>query len=156
MARLLQVFGFLSVLFRGATLTFQSLAVGGVVFLVFVVRRAKEDSGDLRQACLRWIRRSALALAVMQISYVVANSLILRQSADIPLREVLGANFVLAGLIGVVAAFSVVALTSSTRATGYGDSPPPPPPTLAPSLFPSHAGARPDSRARWVPLTPLN
>src|SRR6266446_2802142 len=62
MARLLQVFGFLSVLFRGATLTFQSLAVGGIVFLMFVVRRAEEDSAALRHACLRWIRRSALAL----------------------------------------------------------------------------------------------
>src|SRR6266849_2750197 len=121
MARLLQVFGFLSVLFRGATLTFQSLAVGGIVFLIFVVRRAKEDSGDLRQACLRWIRRSAVALAVMQISYVFANSLILRQSADMPLREVLGANFVLAGVIGVAAAFTVVALTSARRFTSYTD-----------------------------------
>ena len=118
MARLLQVFGFLSVLFRGATLTFQSLAVGGIVFLIAVVRREKEDSAELRQACLRWIRRSALALAVMQISYVLANSLILRQSADMTLGEVLGANFVLAGVIGVVAAFTVVALTSPTRATG--------------------------------------
>src|SRR5213079_294444 len=98
MARLLQVFGFLSVLFRGATLTFQSLAVGGIVFLMFVVRRAEEDSAALRHACLRWIRRSALALAAMQISYVLANSIILRQSADMPLRDVLGANFVLAGV----------------------------------------------------------
>src|SRR5467141_5206427 len=52
MARLLQVFGFLSVLFRGATLTFQSLAIGGIVFLIFVVRRANEDSSALEQACL--------------------------------------------------------------------------------------------------------
>src|SRR6266481_6008817 len=99
MARLLQVFGFLSVLFRGATLTFQSLAVGGIVFLIFVVRRFQEDSAQLQQACLRWIRRSALALAVMQISYVLANSLILRESAEMPLRQVLGANFVLAAFI---------------------------------------------------------
>src|SRR5882724_8587862 len=154
MARLLQVFGFLSVLIRGATLTFQSLAVGGVVFLVFVVRRAKEDSGDLRQACLRWIRRSALALAVMQISYVVANSLILRQSADIPLREVLGANFVLAGLIGVVAAFSVVALTSSTRATGYSDLLVPAA-VIASSVMTSHAMARLDYRGPLVAFTAL-
>src|SRR5256885_1581956 len=117
MARLLQVFGFLSVLFRGATLTFQSLAVGGVVFLIFVVRGAEV----LRQACLRWIRRSALALASMEISYVLANSIILRQSADMPLRDVLGANFVLAGVIGIVSAFTVIALSSSTRSVGYAD-----------------------------------
>jgi len=101
MARLLQVFGFLSVLFRGATLTFQSLAVGGIVFLIVVVRRTTEDSSELQQACLRWIRLSAIALAVMQISYVLANSLILRESAEMPLHEVFGANFVLAGIIGI-------------------------------------------------------
>src|SRR5206468_3487420 len=121
MARLLQVFGFLSVLFRGATLTFQSLTVGGIVFLIFVVRSAEEDSVALRQACLRWIRRSALALAAMQISYVLANSIILRQSADMPLRDVLGANFVLAGVIGIVSAFTVIALSSSTRSVAYAD-----------------------------------
>jgi hypothetical protein len=121
MARLLQVFGFLSVLFRGATLTFQSLAVGGIVFLIFIVRRANEDSAELQQACLRWIRRSAFALAAMQISYVLANSIILRQSADMSLREVAGANFVLAGAIGIVSAFTVIALTAARRSTGHTD-----------------------------------
>src|SRR5260370_21784078 len=121
MARLLQVFGFLSVLFRGATLTFQSLVIGGIVFLIFVVRREKEDSSALQQVCLRWIRGSAFALASMQISYVVANSLILRQSAEMPLREVLGANFVLPGLIGIVAACTIMILTSTTRASSYFD-----------------------------------
>ncbi len=123
MARLLQVFGFLSVLFRGATLTFQSLAIGGIVFLIFVVRRANEDSSALEQACLRWIRRSAIALAVMQISYVLANSMILRQSAGMSLREVAGANFILAGVIGIVSAFTVIALTAARRSTGYADLP---------------------------------
>src|SRR6266478_802776 len=67
MARLLQVFGFLSVLFRGATLTFQSLAIGGIVFLICVVRREKEDSSALQQVCLRWIRGSAIALFFLMI-----------------------------------------------------------------------------------------
>src|SRR5258706_12499203 len=103
MARLLQVFGFLSVLFRGATLTFQSLAIGGIVFLISVVRRGNEDSFAVQQACLRWIRRSAISLAVMQISYVLANSMILSESAGMSVREVSGGNFVLAGLFGIVA-----------------------------------------------------
>src|SRR5260221_13669883 len=102
MARLLQVFGFLSVLFRGATLAFQSLAIGGIVFLIVVLSPTTEDSAELRQACLRWIRRSAIALAVMQISYVLANSLILMQSAYMSLRQVVGPNFVPAGAIGLV------------------------------------------------------
>jgi putative copper resistance protein D len=156
MARLLQVFGFLSVLFRGATLTFQSLAVGGIVFLIFVVRRAHEDSSELRQACLRWIRRSALALAVMQISYVLANSLILRESAEMPFREALGANFVLAGFLGIVAAFTVVALTFPTRSTGYTDLLLPAAAIIASSVMTSHSMARLDYRAPLVAFTALH
>jgi len=156
MARLLQVFGFLSVLFRGATLTFQSLAVGGIVFLIVVVRRTAEDSSELRQACLRWIRNSAIALAVMQISYVLANSMILRQSADMPLHEVLGANFVLAGIIGIVAALSLVALISSTRSAGYSDLLLPAAAIIASSVMTSHAMARLEYRAPLVAITALH
>lgn len=156
MARLLQVFGFLAVLFRGATLTFQSVAIGGIVFLIFVVRRANENSIVLQQACLRWIRRSAIALAVMQISYVMANSLILRQSAEMPLRKVLGANFVLAGLIGIVAAFAVVALTSPARSTGYFDLLLPAAAIIASSVMTSHSMARLEYRAPLVAFTALH
>jgi len=156
MARLLQVFGFLSVLFRGATLTFQSLAVGGIVFLIVVVRRTAEDSSELQQACLRWIRSSAIALAVMQISYVLANSMILRQSADMPLHEVLGANFVLAGIIGIVAALSLVALISSTRSAGYSDLLLPAAAIIASSVMTSHAMARLEYRAPLVAITALH
>ena len=156
MARLLQIFGFLSVLFRGATLTFQSLAVGGIVFLIVVVRRTAEDSSELQQACLRWIRNSAIALAVMQISYVLANSMILRQSADMPLHEVLGANFVLAGIIGIVAALSLVALISSTRSAGYSDLLLPAAAIIASSVMTSHAMARLEYRAPLVAITALH
>jgi putative copper resistance protein D len=156
MARLLQVFGFLSVLFRGATLTFQSLAIGGIVFVIFVVRRSKEDSGPLQRACLRWIRRSAAALATMQISYVLANSLILRQSADISLREVFGANFVLAGLMGVVAALTVIVLTSPMRTAGYTDLLLPAAAIMASSVMTSHAMARLDYRVPLVAFTALH
>src|SRR5712692_588035 len=156
MARLLQVFGFLSVLFRGATLTFQSLAIGGIVFLIVVIRGVKEDSAALQQACLRWVRTSAIALAVMQISYVLANSIILRQSAEMPIRNVVGANFVLAGLIGIVAAFTVIALTAAMRSTGYADLLLPAAAIMASSVMTSHSMARLDYRAPLVAFTALH
>jgi putative copper resistance protein D len=156
MARLLQVFGFLSVIFRGATLTFQSLVIGGIVFLIFVVRRSNEDSSALRQGCLRWIRRSAIALAAMQLSYVLANSLILRQSADMSLREVAGANFVLAGLLGIAAAFTVVVLTFPTRSAGYTELLLPAAAIIASSVMTSHAMARLDYRVPLVAFTALH
>ncbi len=156
MARLLQVFGFLSVLFRGATLTFQSLAIGGIVFLILVVRRVNENSAALQQACLRWIRRAAIALAAMQISYVLANSIILRQSADMSLREVAGANFVLAGAIGVVSAFTVIALTAARRSTGYTDLLLPAAAIITSSVMTSHSMARLEYRAPLVAFTALH
>src|SRR5713226_6796223 len=134
MARLLQVFGFLSVLFRGA----------------------KEDSAALQQACLPWIRRSALALAMMQISYVLANSMILRQSADMPLHQVLGANFVLAGIIGMVAAFTLVVFASATHSPGYADLLVLAAAIIASSVMTSHAMARLDYRAPLVAFTALH
>jgi len=156
MARLLQVFGFLSVLFRGATLTFQSLAIGGIVFLIFVARRANQDSAEVQQACLRWIRRAAIALAGMQISYVLANSMILRQSADMSLREVVGANFVLAGAIGIVSAFTVIALTGARRSSGYGDLLLPVAAIITSSVMTSHSMARLDYRVPLVAFTALH
>src|SRR5436309_2120013 len=105
MARLLQVFGFLSVLFRGATLTFQSLAVGGIVFLMFVVLRA---------------------------------------------------DFVLAGVIGIVSAFTVIALSSSTRSVGYADLLLPAVAIIASSVMTSHSVARLEYRAPLMAFTALH
>jgi copper resistance protein D len=156
MARLLQVFGFLSVLFRAATLTFQSLAVGGIVFLIFVLRRGGEESAAIKQGCLLWIRRSAILLALMQLSYALANSLILRESADMTLGDVLGANFVLAGFIGILAAVSIIVLTSPTRSRGFADLLFPTAALIASSVMTSHAMARLDYRAPLVAFTALH
>jgi len=156
MARLLQIFGFLSVLFRGATLTFQSLTVGGIVFLIFVLRRAKEDSAALEQASLRWIRRSAIALAVMQISYVLANSLILMQSAEISLREAAGANFVVAGAIGFFSAMAIVILTGAQGSRSHVALLIPATAIIASSVMTSHAMARLEYRVPLVAFTALH
>jgi putative copper resistance protein D len=156
MARLLQIFGFLSVLFRGATLTFQSLAIGGIVFLILVLRRANPESDAIKQSCLRWIRRSAIALAVMQVSYVLANSLILMQSADMSVAQVGGANFVIAGLIGIASALTIALLSNARRSRGYADLLLPAAAIIASSVMTSHAMARLDYRAPLVAFTALH
>jgi putative copper resistance protein D len=156
MARLLQIFGFLSVLFRGATLTFQSLAIGGIVFLIFVLRSANQESDAIKQSCLRWIRRSAIALAVMQFSYVLANSLILMQSADLTLADVSGANFFIAGAIGIASASTIVILSGARRSRGYWDLLLPAAAIIASSVMTSHAMARLEYRVPLVAFTALH
>jgi putative copper resistance protein D len=156
MARLLQIFGFLSVLFRGATLAFQSLTAGGIVFLALVLRGGSEESEDIRAGCLRWIRRFALALAAMQVSYLLANSLILMQSAEISLAEVSGANFVLAGAIGITASFAIVALASALRGGRYAALLFPAAVIVAASVLTSHSMARLEYRLPLVLTTALH
>src|SRR6267143_983201 len=156
MARLLQIFGFLSVLFRGAILTFQSLAIGGIVFLIFILRRANQESDAIKPSCLRWIQRAAIALAIMQISYVLANSLILMQSADMTFRQVSGANFVIAGAIGIASAITIVILSSARRSRGYSDLLLPAAAVIASSVMTSHAMARLEYRAPLIVFTALH
>ena len=156
MARLLQVFGFLSVLLRGATLTFQSLTVGGVIFLWVVLRNSGPGSEDVKASCLRWIRRFALALAAMQISYLLANALILMQSAQISFAEVIGANFVLAGALGVAASLTIVVLVRAGRTGPYQLLLLPAAAIVASSVLTSHAMARLEYRLPLVLVTALH
>jgi len=155
-ARLLQVFGFLSVLLRGATLTFQSLTVGGVIFLWVVLRNSGPGSEDVKASCLRWIRRFALALAAMQISYLLANALILMQSAQISFAEVIGANFVLAGALGVAASLTIVVLVRAGRTGPYQLLLLPAAAIVASSVLTSHAMARLEYRLPLVLVTALH
>jgi putative copper resistance protein D len=156
MARLLQIFGFLSVLFRGGTLTFGSLTIGGIVFLNFVARSASSTSEAVNNACLRWIRRSALALAVMQLAYVLASSLILMQSADMTVGDVSGANFVLAGVLAVASALTIAALTGAHALKNYAVLLLPAALILVSSVMTSHAMARLDYRLTLAVVTALH
>jgi copper resistance protein D len=156
MARLLQIFGFLSVLFRGATLTFESLTIGGIVFLNFVAHSGGSQSEQINQACLRWIRRAAIALAVMQLAYILASTLILMQSADMTLTDISGANFVLAGILAIVSALTIAALTTPRRPINSLVLLLPAALILLSSVMTSHAMARLDYRLPLAAVTALH
>jgi copper resistance protein D len=156
MARLLQIFGFLSVLLRGATLSFQSLTIGGIVFLVAVAGRMKAPSDELQRAALLWIRRSAVALAVTQLAVLAATSLLLMQSAEMSLHEVSGANFVIAGALAIVSSLAIAVLANARRSRGYADMLLPAAAVLAASVMTSHAMSRLEYRAPLVALTALH
>jgi len=156
MARLLQIFGFLSVLFRGGTLSFESLTIGGIVFLNFVARSANSPSEAINQACLRWVRRAAVALAVMQLAYILASTRILMQSADMTLGDVSGANFVLAGILAIASGLTIAALAGSHLPKNYAVMLVPAALILVSSVMTSHAMARLDYRFPLALVTALH
>jgi putative copper resistance protein D len=113
----LGLFGLIAVLLRAAILCFQTIAVGGIIFLLVVARASRfsqESWFDLARRLIRW---SALALALAQFSFVISNTFVLASSADVSIGQALGANYVIAGALGVVAGLVVFFRFRGSRST---------------------------------------
>jgi putative copper resistance protein D len=104
---LLGLFGLLVVLFRGAILCFQTIAVGGITFLLVVARVPHLGQESWLHPATRLIRWSALALALAQLFFIVSNTFILTSSAGVSVGQALGANYVIAGVLGIAAGLVV-------------------------------------------------
>ena len=115
MLKLVDVFGYLSVILRAGTLVFQSLLLGGRA--IRAVDRASSPRyrerailprcSPLRCACFA---SAAIGLAVVQTLYLYVNSAVLMATAEIGLRDVVGANFFISGSIVFAAAIVIAAL----------------------------------------------
>src|SRR6516165_4739898 len=101
LVKLVDLFSFLSVVLRAGTLVFQSVLLGGVVFVLWTARHAPSPSDEsiLRVQDSSWklLRISAVGLAVVQLLYLYVDSAVLMASADLGFSEVLGASFFVSG-----------------------------------------------------------
>jgi copper resistance protein D len=156
MVQLIGIFSYLVVLLRAATLCFQSLAVGGILFLLLVARREEFRTDNLLQSAWKLIRWSGLGLAIAQVLFVVSNSMVLTYSVDISLREVLGANYVFAGLLGVVAGVAIACWPAAMRRSMNPVVLLPAAMMLAATVMTSHSASRMEGRALLVSLTTLH
>jgi putative copper resistance protein D len=98
----------IAVLLRAATLVFQSLVIGGVVFQRWVAARNSPQE-DRRRGILL-VRVSAIALAITQAMYLGFNTKILSDTLGAGLSEIAGANFFLVGLVTIAAAVAIAFL----------------------------------------------
>ena len=117
MAALLDIFGFLSVLLRAATLVFEALTVGGVIFRFAIAPGSKAGARRGLTQCLVF---SAGLLAGVQIAYVVANSALLMASTGLAWGEVMGAEFCISGALIVAGAAIVAVFASGEPLEGAG------------------------------------
>ncbi|MGB7436684.1 MAG: CopD family protein [Candidatus Acidiferrum sp.] len=156
MVQLLGIFGFVAVLLRAAILCFQTIAVGGIVFLTIVTRTTELRSPEMLRSSWKLIRVCALALALSQLFFLITNSLVLTYSTDIPLSAVFGANFLWAGafaiLAGVVLATWPAALRNSVNPLVFL----PAAVIVAASVMTSHSASRVDDRVFLVSMTALH
>ncbi len=111
MQQLIDVFGFLSVLLRGAEITAQSILAGGVVYLMALVRPLASDIGDQAPKLLWhgqcWVGGAALALALVVVVALAVDGSILVATVDLSLPDLAGADFFIADSITVVSALIV-------------------------------------------------
>lgn len=151
-----QLYGLLAVLLRGAVLIFQTLTVGGIVFLLAVVWPARQEGELVGEATLRWIQRWAWALSTTIGLYVCLDGLVLMESSGLTVSEIVGANFVAAGILGAGASLAVAILATKSRFHQRFDLLVPAIFILTASTMTSHSMARLEHRPLLALLTALH
>lgn len=162
MAWFLLDFGLLAVLLRAAILAFQSLVIGGLVYVAFV-QIPGGPAGDLATLrCRRGIRWAALALAVSQLLYVAVNAAILLGTLQLSFRDLVTADFFIAGTVGLVASVALILVLNPFGGAAASNrqflfkSLPFALSLLAASIWTSHSVARMDHRLVTALLTGIH
>ena len=156
MIQLLGIFGFVSVLLRAAVLCFQTLVVGGAIFLTLVVSNDGLRPEELKRPAWKLIRWSAVALAISHLLFLLTNSLILKYTADLSWNEVLGANFAIAGLVAMAAAAAIALWPKAWRESASLLVLLPSAVLLGATVITSHSFSRMEGRVWLVSLTALH
>jgi copper resistance protein D len=111
---LVDLFGYLSVVVHGLTIVAQSVALGGVLFLVLLLYPLAHQLGPSGEAsahgCAKLTAWTAIALLVCELATVGLQSFVLVDTVDLSLGDVLRAHFAIAGMVKIVAA-ALIALT---------------------------------------------
>jgi putative copper resistance protein D len=152
MELLIDLFGYLSIVIHGLTILAQSMTVGGVLALVLLARPLAPRLGLAGRAILTGTARiagwSAVALLASEAATIALQAAVLTDTVDLPLIDVLSANFAIAGLVKIA-----IALILAVLLLGRGPSVPVAPLLaliaieLAAATLTTHAAARLDDRA---------
>jgi putative copper resistance protein D len=152
MELLVDLFGYLSIIVHGLTILSQSMALGGVLFLVLLARPLAPRLGGAQIAAgtARIAGYAALALLLSEAATVALQTAVLVDTVDLTVADVLHAEFAVAGIVKTIAAAALAVLL-----LGLKDKAPAVPLLaltvieLAAATLTTHAAARLDSRG-WL------
>jgi putative copper resistance protein D len=111
MSLLVDLFGYLGILLHGLVIVSQSMALGGMLFLVLLARPYAASLGP--EICARTVRIaawSAVALVCIEVLNVAQQVAVLVDTVGLPVSDVLSANFAVAGIIKSLAAAALAVL----------------------------------------------
>ena len=159
MRQLVDLFGFLSVVLRAGTLVFQSLLLGGIVFVLWTSRGVPGNPESIQQVQSgSWtlLRVSTIGLIVMQVLYLYVNSAVLMTTAEIGFGAVIGANFFLSGSVVLVAGVATYAVARQRWKFARWLVPVLAMTVLGASVMTNHAASRLDDRPVLIILTTIH
>jgi putative copper resistance protein D len=111
MSLLVDLFGYLGILLHGLVIVSQSMALGGMLFLIFLARPFAGALGpDIAARTVRIAAWSALALAGIEILNVLLQVAVLVDTVGLSVGDVLQANFAVAGMVKTAASLLLAAL----------------------------------------------
>jgi putative copper resistance protein D len=158
---LIDLFGYLSIILHGLTIVAQSMALGGVLFIAFLARPFAPKLGTAGAALLRDAARmtawAAIGMVVCEAGTVALETAALVGTIDLPVSDILGAGFAVAGMVKTAAA-ALIALILFARG---GRAPLAPllalvVIALAAATATTHAVARMDGRATLLVVEGLH
>ncbi len=115
MSLLVDLFGYLSIVLHGLTIVAQSMALGGVLFLVLLARPfAGELAGGPRivSRIMRLTFWSALAMALVETLGNGLQVAVLMSTVDLSFGDVMQANFAVAAVVKIACALLIAACTA--------------------------------------------
>jgi copper resistance protein D len=116
---LVDLFGYLSIIVHGLTILSQSTALGGVLFLAFLARPLAPRLGRAGQGIAAGTARiagyAAIALLLSEAATIALQGAVLIDTVELSLRQVLTAEFAIAGLVKTAAAASLALVLLSMR-----------------------------------------
>jgi putative copper resistance protein D len=105
---LVDLFGYLSVVVHGLTILSQSITLGAVLFLAFLARPLAPRLGRTGQGIAAGTARlagyAAIALVLSEAATVALQAAVLMDAVDLSVRQVMTAEFAVAGLVKTAAA----------------------------------------------------
>ncbi|HEY4172287.1 MAG TPA: CopD family protein [Rhodopila sp.] len=149
---LVDLFGYLSIVVHGLTILSQSMALGGVLFLVLLARPLAPRLGrtGIADGTARIAGYAALGLLLAEAATVALQTAVLVDTVDLTVLDVLHAQFAVAGIVKTAAAVTMAVLL--LRLKGQAPALPLLALTvieLAAATLTTHAAARLDNRG-WL------
>ncbi|MGD0443892.1 MAG: CopD family protein [Edaphobacter sp.] len=149
---LLRDIDLLTVLLRGTTLALEALLLGGVAYLLAVVRPARA-SAAVEDFCRRGIRTFAVGLVASEVAIVLASGALVMSGSDLTLKDVTTTSFFRADSLAILFTIAVWTCTRLKSGTATWAMLPLSLMLLAATVSTSHAAARIDDRFLLAILT---